>query len=152
MDKTTIAPAGSPAESKGLDQLLWEVLWRPLGFPRNIRDSFKLEGESIEIVAKAGGKLVGGLVACRISPSEVEIRHIAVQAEYRERGLGRRLAAHLISMVTAQGCRRIRTIARNTSAGFFRKQGFTASADPPAGHPDFEKHGITFELMTKDLE
>ena len=40
----------TPQEAEELDQLLWEVLWKPLGFPRDIRQMFKIDGESIELV------------------------------------------------------------------------------------------------------
>ena len=47
--------------------LLWEILWKPLSLPNNIRDKFKFTGETIELVAKSDEILVGGLGANRIS-------------------------------------------------------------------------------------
>jgi len=151
MDQLTITPVCSPAESKELDLLLWEVLWRPLGLPRNLRDSFKHGGVPIEVVAKTGKILVGGLAADWTSSSEVEIRHLALREAFQKQGIGCRLVTSLISIVTAQGCHRLHTIARNTSVGFFRKLGFTASIGMPPEHPDFKKHGITFELMERKV-
>ena len=134
-----------------LDHLLWEVLWKPLGLSRDFRGSVKLDGESLELVVKADGRIVGGLVANWIGDSEVEIRHIALRPEVQNQGMGRRLVMYLISTVSGQGCVRIRTIARSTSVGFFRKLGFTISPGKPPEHPDFESHGITFVLMEKDV-
>ena len=152
MDKLTIAPVSSKTESKELDHLLWEVLWKPFGLSRNVRDSFKLDGECVELVAKANGRLVGGLVANWTTPSEVEIRHIALKPEVQNQGAGRQLVTFLISTVSRQGCFRIHTVARNTSAGFFRKMGFKTAHGTPPEHSDFKKHGITFELMERIVE
>jgi hypothetical protein len=76
-----------PAESQELDTLLWEVLWKPLSFPRNIREKFTIEGKPLEFTAKHDGKLIGGLVAYQTAPTEVEIRHLAILK--RKRPMGR---------------------------------------------------------------
>jgi len=152
MDEVTIAPLSSETESKELDYLLWEVLWKPLGLPRGFRGLVKPDGQCLELVVKADGKIVGGLVANWIDDSAVEIHHIALEPEVQNQGIGRRLVTSLISTVSGQGCVRIRTIARSTSVGFFRKLGFTISPGKPPEHPDFEKHGITFVLMERDVE
>ena len=148
----TIAPVCSKTESKELDQLLWEVLWKPLGLPRDIRASFRLNGECIELVAKAEGKVIGGLMANWINDSEAELRHIALKPEVQNQGIGRQLVTSLISIISCQGCLRIHTIARNTSAGFFRNLGFKTAPGIPPEHSDFKKHGITFELMERNVE
>lgn len=151
MDKLTIAIVNSSTESMELDHLLWEVLWKPLGLSRDFRSSLKRDGECLELVVKADGRIVGGLVANWIGDSEVEIRHIALRPEVQNQGMGRRLVMCLLSTVSGQGCVRVRTVARSTSAGFFRKLGFTISSGEPPEHPDFEKHGITFVLMERDV-
>jgi len=152
MDELTIAFAISEAESLELDYLLWEVLWKPLGLPRDFRGSLNLDGECLELVVKADGRIVGGLVAHWMDDSEVEIRHIALEPEVQNQGVGRRVVTSLISTVSGQGCVRIQTIARSTSVGFFRKLGFTISRGKPPEHSDFKKHGITFVLMERDVE
>ena len=135
-----------------LDTSLWEVLWRPLGLPRNVRDSFKLEGESFEFVAKSHGEVLGGLVANRTSPTEVKLRHIALKPEAQNQGAGSRLVNALIGTLSQNKCTRIRVIARDTSTGFFRKLGFTTSPGEAPEHPALKKHRITFELMEKNFE
>jgi GNAT superfamily N-acetyltransferase len=152
MDRLTMAFANSKTESMELDHLLWELLWKPLGLSRGFRGSFKPDGDCLELVVKADGRIVGGLVANWIGGSGVEIRHIALEREVQNRGIGRRLVMSLISTVSAQGCIRIQAIARSTSVGFFRKLGFTSSPFEPPEHPDFKKHGITFVLMEMDVE
>ncbi|MCD4809977.1 MAG: GNAT family N-acetyltransferase [Methanosarcinales archaeon] len=132
--------------------MLWEILWKPLSLPKNIRDSFKLTGETIELVAKSNGILVGGLVANWISPIEIEIRHIAVSPGSQRIGVGKGLVHALAETISIRGCERITTIARNTSVNFYSKLGFNIIREKkPADHPDFLKHRITFEFMEKTL-
>lgn len=142
----------TPNERAALDELLWVVLWKPLNLPRNIRDSFKLEGGYLELGAKLDDVLIGGLVANWTSPTEVEIRHLVVRPQNQNQGVGARLVGELWVRVSRQGCARVHTIARNTSAGFFRKLGFTRAPGEPPEQPHFKRHGITFELLEKSVE
>ena len=87
-----------------------------------------------------------------INDSEAELRHIALKPEVQNQGIGRQLVTSLISIISCQGCLRIHTIARNTSAGFFRNLGFKTAPGIPPEHSDFKKHGITFELMERNVE
>jgi len=136
------------AESQELDTLLWEVLWKPLSFPRNIREKFTIEGKPLEFTAKHDGKLIGGLVAYQTAPTEVEIRHLAILPEFERKGTGSALVRHLLSYASERVCTRVYTIARNTSVDFFQKLGFTVNLQQkPSDHPAFTKHNITFHLM-----
>ena len=152
MNDLTIESVESESDAMELDTRLWEVLWRPLGLPRNVRESFKLEGESVKFVAKSHGEVLGGLVANRTSPTEVKLRHIALKPEAQNKGAGSRLVNALIGTISQNKCTQIRVIARDTSTGFFRKLGFTTSPGEAPEHPAFKKHRITFELMEKNFE
>jgi uncharacterized protein len=147
MDEVEIRAVTSDSDSRDLDELLWEVLWKPIGLPQTIRQSFKLEGESVELVAVAHSEVVGGLVANWLSPIEVELRHLAVKPEAQGQTIGSRLVKRLISIVSEWNCSTVQTISRNTSAGFFRKLGFVLRPGKAPEHPVFKKHGITFELL-----
>ena len=50
-----IEPASSSRDKEELDELLWRILWKPLGLPRNVRQGFKVEGDELELVALGGG-------------------------------------------------------------------------------------------------
>lgn len=93
-----------------------------------------------------------GLVGVWTSDCEVELRHLAVSADAQDQGAGRQLVAALFQVVLPKGCRRIHTIARNTSAGFFPQLGFRTITGNAPRHPIFENHGITFELMENVFE
>lgn len=150
--KIKIYTVSSPAESEALNKLLWDVLWKPLSLPRNIRNKFKIKGECIEIVAKSGESIIGGLVVYQTSPEEWELRHIAVLSEFQKQGIGRKLVKYLVAYVQKKKCKRLYTIARNTSVDFFRKLGFIVNhTQKPPDHPLFKKHNITFHLMELHL-
>ncbi|MBW2739611.1 MAG: GNAT family N-acetyltransferase [Deltaproteobacteria bacterium] len=83
--------------------MLWEILWKPLSLPKNIRDSFKLTGETIELVAKSNRILVGGIVANWISPIDVEIRHIAINSGSQRIGVGKGLVHALAKDISIKG-------------------------------------------------
>ena len=152
MNTLLIQVASNPADVSGMDELLWRVLWQPIGLPRQVRRRFLVAGEQIELVAKQDDRLVGGLVAAKTADAEIELRHLAVSASERGRGIGRRLVEALIREAASRGCNRVHTIARNYSAGFFRKLGFRPAAGVAPEHPAFARHGITFELMEMMIE
>ena len=148
MDDLEIKLITSEYEFNALDELLWEVLWEPIGLPRDIRQSFMIEGEGVDLVALSGGGVIGGLSASWTFPMEVELRHLAVRPEVRRRGIGSSLVKKLIALVSQRNCSIVRTISRNTSTDFFRGMGFVPSrAGNFPDHPAFKKHGITFEMF-----
>ncbi|NLO34449.1 MAG: GNAT family N-acetyltransferase [Candidatus Hydrogenedentes bacterium] len=135
-----------------LDELLWVVLWQPLGLPRDIRHTFGLEGEKFELLAQENRQVVGGLVAVWAGATEIELRHLAVASHAQGHGIGRSLVTEFYRIAKAKNCRRIHTIARNTSGEFFRTLGFQTAPGQAPEHPVFLEHGITFELMEKFIE
>ncbi len=145
----SVKTAGDAAE---MDELLWSVLWRSLGLPRDIRSQFHIDGEKVELAAGEDGRIVGGLVAVWTAGDEMELRHLAVVSGAQRRGVGRRLVAELCRIASVGKCRRIHTITRNTSADFFRKIGFRPAPGRAPQHPVFLEHGIVFELMEKIVE
>ena len=142
-----IEPVTTQAQAKELDRILWEVLWQPIGLPRDIRETLKLEGTSIELVATRGSKVLGGLVAVWLSAETLELRHIALRPEFQRTYVGTRLVSELMAVAEAGGCLVIQTYARNTSVVFFARLGFVALSEEPLDHPDFSKHGISFLQM-----
>jgi N-acetylglutamate synthase-like GNAT family acetyltransferase len=137
-------------ESGELDRLLWEVLWRPLGFPRDFRQRLGFHGPDIEILARDETSVIGGLVAHTISVEEIEIRHIVVVPEYQGRSVGSLLLKELIGLVRDDAPKRIRTCARDTSAGFFAKAGFVAVGEW-LEYEGFAERGIKLREMCLEV-
>lgn len=134
------------------EHFLWEVLWKPLGLPKDVRQQFDFgdSGNEIVLMAKMENTNVGVLFAYQISKNEFEIRHIAVKKGYQKAGVGTRLVRELEKIVKAKGIKTIRTISRNTTETFFVSKGFKRIEAYP-DHPAFIKHGISFALMRKRL-
>ena len=138
-------------EREELDQLLWEVLWRPLRFPRDFRRRLGFRGPEIELLAFDETSVIGGLVAHRLSGREIEIRHIAVVPEYQGQSVGTLLLKELIGLVRGDAPVRILTCARDTSAGFFVKAGFVAVGEW-LEYEDFAEHGIKLREMCLEVQ
>ena len=149
---TAVETVTTKADAVELDELLWRILWQPIGLPRDVRSEFSVNGEELELIAKKNGQLMGGLVAVETSDTEVELRHLAVALNAQRKGVGRSLVAELLRIAASKKCHRIRIVARNTSAGFFRELGFKTTQGQAPEHPAFLNHGITFESMEKIVE
>ena len=141
-----VKPASLEKERSELDELLWDVLWKPLGLPRQARESMKLDRPQIELIATEDGAVIGGLIANMLSQSTIEIRHIAVRPDRQGRSIGRRLVDELPGLIPGDAPAEFQTYARNTSVGFFARLGFSPRGDP-LEHEDFAKHGIRFQQM-----
>jgi N-acetylglutamate synthase-like GNAT family acetyltransferase len=133
-------------EKNDLSELLWDILWKPLGLPRNIGSSYKLNNPQIELIAIEDGVIIGGLVANRLSANLIEIRHIAVKPEFQNTSIGKELVTKLITSVEQSLVIKIQVFARNTSVDFFTKLNFTP-INEYLEHPDFSAHGIRFQQM-----
>ncbi|RJS68723.1 GNAT family N-acetyltransferase [Methanophagales archaeon] len=134
-----------------LDQLLWDVLWKTLGLPRDIRKSFKLNNPQIDLIAVDNSVVIGGLVANWLSENEIEICHIAEGSDFQGLSVGKRLVEKLIKLVQKDSPVKIQTCARNTSVGFFTKLGFISTSEYQE-HQDFARHGIKFQQMYLDVQ
>ena len=146
-----LSHVSSAEEATALDALLWTVLWQPLGLPRGCRRTFALAGDETELIAREGARIVGGLVAVRFGASFTEIRHLAVDPLSQGCGIGQALVQETERMTRQHGVARLRTIARNTSVGFFMRQGFAPVDEAPPGHPVFRKHRISFVVLEKRI-
>lgn len=149
---TTVEIVKPESDSAEVDELFWRILWEPLGLPRDIRSTFNVDGEKFELAAKEDGQIIGGLIAVWTTHNEIELRHLAVASRGQRKGSGRCLVAELCGIASDKMCHRIHTIARNTSADFFRKVGFRNAPGRAPEHPVFLKHNITFELMERIVE
>ncbi|HEY6138748.1 MAG TPA: arsenic resistance N-acetyltransferase ArsN2 [Thermoanaerobaculia bacterium] len=84
------------------------------------------------VVARDGGKLVacGGAEAYQFAAL---IRSIAVDSEYRDRGLGRRIVRQLLDRLASRGLREFYLLT-TTAEDYFRKRGFK-TIDRDEVHP-----------------
>jgi N-acetylglutamate synthase-like GNAT family acetyltransferase len=139
----------SQDEREQLDELLWKVLWKPLGLPRDTRNKFALPGKEMELIAVEAQMVTAGLVVNWTDENELEIRHLAVEKTYQHRLTGTSLLSRLFDLIKKSDPVRVRAYVRNTSYPFFEKCGFRQVSEDWIEHPDFKKHGIHFKLVEK---
>ncbi|NLF85051.1 MAG: GNAT family N-acetyltransferase [Lentisphaerae bacterium] len=115
------AHVSSAGEATALDELLWTVLWKPLGLPRDCRRTFAFAPVGVEsaLIARVGERIVGGLVSVQRGTSYIFISHLAIEPQFQGRGIGQALVRRMEDMARERPVDRLRTIARNTSVGFF---------------------------------
>ncbi len=137
----TVATADQSAE---LDALLWEVLWRPIGLPRDFRTLIARGPVETELVALDAGRLAGGAVLVH-HDDRLELRHLAVAPIYQRQGVGQRLVRLAVDLA-CQG-HPVETWARNTSVAFFERLGFEPVDSEWREAALFSDHGIRFRRM-----
>lgn len=142
--------AETEREEEELERLLWEVLWKPLGMERDAGRSFELDFPRIALIAVAGERIIGGLVAFRLAADHARIRHLAVRPGSRGNSIGRLLMAELLTMLRRDGPVMVDVIVRSTALDFYDKLGFTATGNCPE-HPAFARHGLTLHEMCLEI-
>ncbi|MFC1920664.1 GNAT family N-acetyltransferase [Chloroflexota bacterium] len=145
-----IKQATTQKEKRELDRLLWTVLWEPLNLPRNIRNSFKLGGPEIDLIAIDNKIIVGALVANWLSEKEIEIRHLAVKPGNQENSVGSLLVGELFRLIREKTPLQIHAYARNTSLGFFTKLGFKPRGNR-INQPNFMQQGLWLQEMYTEM-
>jgi GNAT superfamily N-acetyltransferase len=92
------------------------------------------------------GKVVGGAILYAYW-GWLEISLLALEAEARGQGLGRRLMARIEDLARREGCTRIRTESFEREAfGFYRKLGYQI-----VGHLQDYPEGYSYYWLRKDL-
>ncbi len=134
-----------------LDNLLWQVLWAPLGLSRDVRSRFKVDGKLLQMMAMEGTNPVGGAVAIWKNINDAELRHLAVIPANRGRGVGKKLVLNMISELKRRGCGEMHTYARDSSVYFFEKLGFNPVTERLFDHEAYIKYGIAVRLMKKQF-
>jgi len=106
--------------------LRWRVLRQPWGQPRGSeRDD--LDGKSFHLlVGDPTGTIVGVGRLHVNSPSEAQVRYMAVDDAWRGRGLGSRILRGLEDRALSQGVTNIVLNARAPVLNFYRRHGYVA--------------------------
>jgi predicted GNAT family N-acyltransferase len=122
------------------------VLREPLGL---VFSEQELASESNQIHIGAfepSGKLVGCLVLCIISSSEIKMRQVAVFEEYRGKGAGTQLVTFAERYAEEHGYKSIILHARQTAAAFYLGLKYIQTSEK-----QFEEVGLMHVSMMKNL-
>ena len=103
--------------------LRWRILREPWGQPRG-SEKDGLEADSIHLVAKENGKIIGCGRLHFNSPKEAQIRQMAVEEDYRGKGVGKSIVMELERIARKKGADHVVTDARVVAQGFYGKLGY----------------------------
>lgn len=135
-------------ESEAYQQTLGlreEVLRRPLGRSLSARDLYGEREQWHFGLFDSDGRLTACLVAAPGRHHSVRLRQMAVDPEYRSRGLGRQLMRKTEEELARRGITSIRLHARTSAAGFYTRLGYRTTDD------EFMEVGIPHQAMRKTL-
>jgi len=119
----TIREPQSPEEFEHYYELRWRVLREPWDQPR---ESEKDEHETgaVHLMAWVEGTLAGVGRLHFNSPTEAQIRYMAVEENYRNRGVGAEILRELENRARQKGARAIVLNARDRAVHFYQKNGY----------------------------
>lgn len=104
-------------------ELRWQVLRKPWDQPKG-SEKDDLEDKSIHLMACAGPMVIGVARAHFNSANEAQIRYMAVDKQYRGRGVGTNLLKELEKRIRQKGATLITLNARETAVGFYEDQDY----------------------------
>lgn len=121
-----------------------EVLRKPLGRSLYSED-LAGEGHDFHIGAFVDNKLVGVMILTELSGTEVKMRQVAVDSEWRSKRIGNEMVNYAEVHSKGKGYRRMVLNARKTAVAFYTKLGYETVGD------EFLEVGIPHYKMQKLL-
>lgn len=104
------------------------VLRKPLGlslFDENLAD----EEHDVHIGAFIHNKIIGVLIMTRLNATEVKMRQVAVDEDYRNRKIGQEMVFYSEGYSKKAGYTTILLNARKSAVGFYEKLGYETISD-----------------------
>lgn len=113
------------AEGTAYRDLRWRVLRAPWGRPRGSELDDREDG-AVHLVAveMATGRVVGAGRTHFNTPTEAQVRGMAVEEDWRGRGVGGAILRELEARAAAAGARRIVLSARDAAVRFYERHGY----------------------------
>lgn len=100
------------------------ILRIPLGLDI-LDDDLTKEDNDIHLGAFTGGRLAGTLVLTPLNESELKMRQVAVDDEFQNRGIGKKLVEWSEKFAGENGYRKIVMHARDSAVPFYEKLGYS---------------------------
>ncbi|MFN0069382.1 MAG: GNAT family N-acetyltransferase [Limisphaerales bacterium] len=118
------APA-TPPEWAAYRDLRWRVLRAPWGRPRGSEVDGREDGAIHRVAVEAAtGRVIGAGRAHFNSPDEAQVRGMAVEEDWRGRGVGGAILRELERRAAAAGAHRMILSARDVAVPFYRGHGY----------------------------
>lgn len=103
--------------------LRWRILRKPWGQPKG-SEMDELEKKSFHIMVLEGDRVVGVGRGHFNTSSQYQIRYMAVDEDWRLKGVGTMILGRLLEHAAKDGARQIVLNAREDSVKFYAKRGF----------------------------
>ena len=116
----------SQPEEKDMDQyfeLRWRVLRKPWNQPRG-SEIDEMDDRAIHLAAYDGDRIVAVARLHFNSEEEAQIRYMAVDERYRNRGMGSEMLKELERVAREKGAKYIVLEARENAVNFYLKNGY----------------------------
>ena len=109
--------------------LRWRILRAPWNRPKhNIKD--EINDGSIKLIAcDKNGDVIGTGRARFNSPTEAEIKSMAVEENYRGKGIGSKIISELERRVKKNSAKKIVINSRESAVDFYKKHGYKVIVD-----------------------
>ncbi|BDX04687.1 bifunctional GNAT family N-acetyltransferase/hotdog fold thioesterase [Planctobacterium marinum] len=122
----------TPEEMEAYFLFRWQVLREPFNFPQGSeKDEYEGVAEHRMLLSPDGDIVAVGRVHLNVQ-EEAQIRHIAVSAKHRKKGLGSLILSALEEEAKKQGALRAVTNSLDTSVAFFASAGYYIEDTPEA--------------------
>ena len=123
-EEFTLVEPYAAQEWKSYFDLRWRVLRQPWGQPRGSeRDDF--DAKSFHLMLREPGGAAAAVGRLHLnSPSEAQVRYMAVEEGCARRGIGGRILEELESRARAAGRTRMILNSRESAVPFYRKHGY----------------------------
>lgn len=133
----------SEKEFKDYYNFRWELLRKPLGLERGSEQD-ELEHSAFHIAAFNDDKKIIGVGRLQIdNDTTARIRYMAVDKDYRNKGIGCKLLAKLEAIAKIENVKTCWLLARETATPFYLKNNYqikgTASSELEIKHQRMEK-------------
>jgi predicted GNAT family N-acyltransferase len=133
--------AQDAADLRGALAVREEVFCREQGVSREEEIDGR-DGEALHLVALApGDRRVIGTLRLLIDAGSAKVGRVAVERDWRGRGVASHMLELALAAAREQGCGRARLAAQLTATGVYRRAGFEVESEP------FEEAGIQHVWM-----
>jgi ribosomal protein S18 acetylase RimI-like enzyme len=104
-------------------EIRWRILRKPWNQPRG-SEKDELESESTHVMAVEEGSVIGVARGHFNCPDEAQIRYMAVEEGWQNRGVGSKIILELERILADKGAKSIVLNARESAVEFYKKHGY----------------------------
>ncbi len=141
-----IGVPATPQEFEQYYELRWRILRAPWDQPRG-SEKDEYEKTAVHVCIKSDTGMVVGLGRLHtVSAGIAQIRYMAIDENYRNQGMGKRIYLYLEYKAKQSGIKTIIVDARENAVGFYQSMGFRITG---IGHTLFNQ--IKHKVMEKEL-